>query len=122
MRRGIVAGAQVSSRGGAQLAPRVSDVVPRRRSRWAARKQAYMFASPALFLILVFVIFPLCYSLYLTFRNYDLAVGPPTEFVGLENYAEILEDTRFWRSWVNTFTVTIPLAYSSSNRRSQKPC
>src|SRR5262244_2280677 len=88
MRRGIVAGAQVSSRGGAQLAPRVSDVLPRRRSRWAARKQAYMFASPALFLILVFVIFPLCYSLYLTFRNYDLAVGPPTEFVGLENYAD----------------------------------
>ena len=67
-----------------------------------------MFASPALFLILVFVIFPLCYSLYLTFRNYDLAVGPTTEFVGLENYAEILEDTRFWRSWINTFTIIFP--------------
>src|SRR5215467_11408608 len=108
MRRGIVAGAQVSSRGGAQLAPRVSDVVPRRRSRWAARKQAYMFASPALFLILVFVIFPLCYSLYLTFRIYDLAIGPTTEFVGLENYIEVFEDTRFWRSWVNTFTIIFP--------------
>jgi multiple sugar transport system permease protein len=102
-----VASAQVSSRGGAQLAPPVSNVLPR-RSRWAARKQAYMFASPALFLILVFVIFPLCYSLYLTFRNYDLAVGPTTEFVGLENYAEILEDTRFWRSWINTFTIIFP--------------
>jgi len=83
-------------------------VLPRRRSRWAARKQAYMFASPALFLILVFVIFPLCYSLYLTFRNYDLAIGPTTEFVGLENYYEILEDTRFWRSWINTFTIIFP--------------
>jgi multiple sugar transport system permease protein len=67
-----------------------------------------MFASPALFLILVFVIFPLCYSLYLTFRNYDLAIGPTTEFVGLENYYEIWEDTRFWRSWVNTFTIIFP--------------
>ena len=67
-----------------------------------------MFASPALFLILVFVIFPLCYSLYLTFRNYDLAIGPTTEFVGLENYYEILEDTRFWRSWINTFTIIFP--------------
>jgi multiple sugar transport system permease protein len=103
-----VASAQVSSRGGTQLAPPVSDVLPRRRSRWAARKQAYMFASPALFLILVFVIFPLCYSLYLTFRNYDLAIGPTTEFVGLENYYEIWEDTRFWRSWVNTFTIIFP--------------
>jgi len=67
-----------------------------------------MFAAPALFLILVFVIFPLCYSLYLTFRNYDLAVGPTTEFVGLENYVEVFEDTRFWRSWVNTFTIIFP--------------
>jgi len=67
-----------------------------------------MFASPALFLILVFVIFPLCYSLYLTFRNYDLAIGPPTEFVGLENYVEIFEDARFWRSWRNTFLIIFP--------------
>lgn len=103
-----MASAQVSSRGGTQLAPPASDVLPRRCNRWAARKQAYMFAAPALFLILVFVIFPLCYSLYLTFRNYDLAIGPTTEFVGLENYVEVFEDTRFWRSWVNTFTIIFP--------------
>lgn len=103
-----MASAQVSSPGGTELAPPLSSAVPRRRSRWAARKQAYMFASPALFLILVFIIFPLCYSLFLTFRNYDLAIGPVHENVGLDNYREVFEDTRFWRAWVNTATIIFP--------------
>jgi ABC-type sugar transport system permease subunit len=74
----------------------------------ASRREAYFFASPALFLIVAFVIFPLLYSFYLTFQNYDLAIGPPADFVGLENYEEMLGDTRFWRSWVNTFTIIFP--------------
>jgi ABC-type sugar transport system permease subunit len=41
------------------------------------------------------VIFPLLYSFYLTFHNYDLAIGPPADYVGLDNYQEMLEDTRF---------------------------
>jgi len=73
-----------------------------------SRREAYFFASPALFLIVAFVIFPLLYSFYLTFQNYDLAIGPPADFVGLENYEEMLGDTRFWRSWVNTFTIIFP--------------
>jgi multiple sugar transport system permease protein len=74
----------------------------------AARREAYMFASPALFLILLFVIFPLIYSFYLTFHNYDLAIGPPADYVGLDNYREMLEDKRFWRSWMNTFFIIFP--------------
>jgi multiple sugar transport system permease protein len=78
------------------------------RKRWAARREAYLFASPALFLIVVFIIFPLCYSFYLTFQNYDLAIGPPAEYVGTENYQEMWEDARFWRSWLNTFIIIFP--------------
>jgi multiple sugar transport system permease protein len=74
----------------------------------ASRREAYFFASPALFLIVAFVVFPLLYSLYLTFQNYDLAIGPPSEFVGFENYTEMLEDKRFWRSWLNTFIIIFP--------------
>ena len=74
----------------------------------STRREAYFFASPALFLIVAFIIFPLCYSFYLTFQNYDLAIGPPSEFVGLENYQEMLDDRRFWRSWVNTFVIIFP--------------
>jgi ABC-type sugar transport system permease subunit len=78
------------------------------KKKLSSRREAYMFASPALFLIVAFVIFPLAYSFYLTFQNYDLAIGPPSEYVGLENYQEMLADTRFWRSWINTFLIIFP--------------
>jgi multiple sugar transport system permease protein len=81
---------------------------PRLRARFTARKPAYLFASPGLFLILVFIIVPLAYSFYLTFVNYDLAIGPPADFVGLDNYREMLVDQRFWRSWSNTFMIIFP--------------
>jgi multiple sugar transport system permease protein len=103
-----VASVQVSPHEDTELAPSVSGVLPRGRSWWATRKQAYIFASPALFLILLFVVFPLCYSLFLTFQNYDLALGPEYEYIGLDNFREVLEDTRFWRSWINTFIIIFP--------------
>src|SRR4029450_8086301 len=78
------------------------------KSKLASRREAYFFASPALFIIVVFVIFPLVYSFYLTFQNYDLAIGPPAEYVGVENYQEMLLDTRFWRAWVNTCIIIFP--------------
>lgn len=79
-----------------------------KKSKLSSRREAYFFASPALFLIVAFVIFPLLYSFYLTFHNYDLAIGPPADYVGLDNYQEMLEDTRFWRSWINTFLIIFP--------------
>jgi multiple sugar transport system permease protein len=78
------------------------------KKKLSSRREAYFFASPALFLIVAFVIFPLLYSFYLTFHNYDLAIGPPADYVGLDNYQEMLEDTRFWRSWINTFLIIFP--------------
>jgi ABC-type sugar transport system permease subunit len=79
------------------------------KNKIASRREAYMFASPALFLIVLFVIFPLVYSFYLTFHNYDLAIGPPAEYVGLQNYEELFyQDHRFWRSWINTFIIIFP--------------
>ena len=78
------------------------------KRKLSSRKEAYFFASPALFLIVAFIIFPLLYSFYLTFHNYDLAIGPPAEFVGLDQYSEMLDDKRFWRSWINTFIIIFP--------------
>ena len=78
-------------------------------SKLAERKDAYLFASPGLFLLLIFIIFPLIYSFYLTFMNYDLAIGPPAEFVGFENYVEVFtDDPRFWQSWINTALIIFP--------------
>jgi ABC-type sugar transport system permease subunit len=47
------------------------------------RKQSELlaFASPALVLIAIVILFPLVYSFYLSLQNFDLSVGPEREFV-----------------------------------------
>jgi multiple sugar transport system permease protein len=58
------------------------------------------FMAPALALIGLFLVFPAVWTIYLGMTNYRLtglaAVAP--EFVGLDNYAQILGDRAFWRS------------------------
>ncbi len=67
------------------------------------------FASPSLALIAIVIIFPLAYSFWLSFRNFDLAVGPDSEFVGGANYVEALvRDTRFLNSIWNTAIIIGP--------------
>lgn len=48
------------------------------RKQW----EPLAFASPALVLIALVILFPLAYSFYLSFQNFDLSVGPEREFVG----------------------------------------
>jgi trehalose/maltose transport system permease protein len=67
------------------------------------------FASPSLALIALVIIFPLAYSFWLSFRNFDLAVGPDSDFVGGANYVEALvNDTRFVNSIWNTAIIIGP--------------
>jgi len=54
-------------------------------------------------------IFPLIYSLTLSFHSCDLRLGGSWIFNGLSNYGEALfKDTRFWDSLRNTFLIGIP--------------
>src|SRR5512138_3618440 len=76
-----------------------------KRRRW----EPMAFASPALALIALVILFPLGYSFYLSLQNYDLAVGPDREFVGAKNYVEALfKDGRFLGSIWNTAVIIAP--------------
>jgi multiple sugar transport system permease protein len=76
-----------------------------KRKNW----EPVAFASPSLALIALVIIFPLAYSFWLSFRNFDLAVGPDSEFVGGANYVEALvRDTRFLNSIWNTTIIIAP--------------
>jgi len=57
-----------------------------RRKQW----EPLAFASPSMALIAFVIVFPLVYSFYLSFQNFDLSVGPEYEFVGAKNYTEAL--------------------------------
>lgn len=67
--------------------------------KWIA---GYLFAGPAVLLLIVFSVISIIVSLYLSFFNYDIiARGGP--FVGLGNYQEALfQDRLFWTALVNT--------------------
>src|SRR6266446_2733286 len=76
-----------------------------RRKQW----EPLAFASPSMALIGFVILFPLAYSFYLSFRNFDLSVGPEHEFVGVKNYSEALfRDERFMGSVWNTALLIAP--------------
>lgn len=55
-----------------------------------------LFILPAVLWLLTFTIYPLLYSLYLSF--YGSRFLRPTHFVGFENYYYVLTDYRFWQA------------------------
>jgi multiple sugar transport system permease protein len=83
---------------------RIGSLVLKRKS-W----EPVAFASPSLALIAIVIIFPLAYSFWLSFRNFDLAAGPDSEFIGVANYVEALvRDSRFINSIWNTAIIIGP--------------
>src|ERR1700751_2729780 len=52
--------------------------------------------------LIVFNIFPLLYSLGFSFTDYRAASNRPANFIGLQNYQELLTDDGIW----NNFTIT----------------
>lgn len=65
----------------------------RLRNFWNSSKYAILFLSPWIVGLLVFSIFPILYSLYLSFTDFNLFQAP--NFIGLENYKSLLLDPRF---------------------------
>jgi raffinose/stachyose/melibiose transport system permease protein len=51
----------------------------------------YVFLLPALILYSVFLVYPMFWSLWISFTSWD-GLSPKQNFVGLANYAHILED------------------------------
>ncbi|GAA1743020.1 sugar ABC transporter permease [Luedemannella helvata] len=85
----------------------------RRAARWRRHGTSLLMMAPFAALFVVFVIYPLGRSLYLSFTNYR-GIKPPV-WIGLENYTSLLEDERFRKAVVNTFlyvagTVTLTTA------------
>ena len=80
------------------------------RSRWA-RLAAYirdeqarygsLFVLPTLIFFLVFVAFPVAFSLYLSFHSWN-PLSDRRTFIGLQNYAELLRSPAFGRTVANT--------------------
>lgn len=81
-----------------------------RRKRQPLRT-GHLFLLPSLVIMLVFVLFPIVQSAWMSLHDWSFFEAQHT-FVGFQNYAELLGDPRFWNALSNTavFTAaTVPL-------------
>lgn len=62
----------------------------------------WLFITPTLILLVLLNIFPLFYSLYLSFTDYSAIAKESPKWVGLENYATILNDPQIWKYFATT--------------------
>ncbi|WP_240647242.1 carbohydrate ABC transporter permease [Paenibacillus nanensis] len=66
---------------------------------------AYLFITPTMVLFLVFTIIPVVMALFLSFTNYD--VVSRMDFVGVDNYKRLVDDSLFWQTFKNVFYYAI---------------
>jgi multiple sugar transport system permease protein len=95
-----------------QAAPPAS--APARR-RWRRRRftrgerkglrTGLLFISPWLVGFFAFTLYPALASLYYSFTNFKILQSP--QWIGLDNYAELLRDPLFWKSLGNTLYLTL---------------
>jgi ABC-type sugar transport system permease subunit len=69
---------------------------------------AFLFISPTLLIVGIVFVWPVLYSLWLSFNRYNLTSSPNPSFVGLHNYTLIFTDP-FYRSDVLSTTWTTTL-------------
>ena len=66
----------------------------------------YWIIAPAIFLLLLVGLFPLIYSLVVSFQSITM-LEVDTSFAGLTNYAQLFKDGRLWESLLHTLIITV---------------
>lgn len=81
----------------------------RRRERLKAQLVAWAFIAPVVIYLVVFYAYPLYRNLDLSFRDYTLRsfIDGTADFVGFDNYAEVLSSSTFGPAILNTAIFTL---------------
>ena len=75
-----------------------------RRNAWDRKFSPYLYISPFFILFAVVGLFPLLYTAFVSVHDWNL-IGGKGDFVGLENYGQILQQPLFWKGLRNTFSI-----------------
>jgi multiple sugar transport system permease protein len=89
----------------AQRLPLAKNVTVRKRKLNRDSLWGYLFITPNFLIILIFTIFPVFFSLYISLTDWNILSKP--QFIGLENYREILNDATARETFFNTFYFTV---------------
>lgn len=86
---------------------------PRKRKSLRSYWPQYLAVAPFYLLFLIFGLFPIVFSIVLSFTDWD-GMGQ-MQFVGLAQYQYLLTDSRFWNAVGNTFIIwflsTVPMLF-----------
>ena len=76
------------------------------KSNFLERHLALLFPLPAIVFVALLMIFPVLYTLFLSFTNWNLTSGMPMSFNGIESYVRVLSEPRFLHAVGRTFSFT----------------
>jgi multiple sugar transport system permease protein len=71
------------------------------------RNLQLMFPLPAILFVALLMVFPVLYTLYLSFTSWNLTSGNPATFVGLRSFERVLSEPRFLSALGRTFAFTL---------------
>ncbi|OCW57178.1 ABC transporter permease [Hoeflea olei] len=69
-----------------------------RRGRTTDLMVRWSFMFPAVLLLVTLLAYPIFYTIDISFSRFDIATFGAAEFVGWDNYREVIGDYRFWES------------------------
>ena len=69
------------------------------------RVMRWLLIAPLLLFLLLFMVYPTLYSLYMSFTDYVMRGAP--NFIGLDNYRHVLSDSVFWAALGRTLYVLV---------------
>ncbi|SFL81206.1 multiple sugar transport system permease protein [Paenibacillus sp. 1_12] len=73
---------------------------------WFDRNIKWIYTMPAVLFVLIMMVFPIVYTLRISFYEWSMSATTPPKWVGLSNYSALLAESRFWESVGNTFYFT----------------
>ncbi len=72
-------------------------------TNWFDRNLKWIYTMPAVLFVLLMMVFPILYTVRISFYEWSMSSATPPKWVGLANYTALLSDSRFWQSVQNTF-------------------
>ena len=76
------------------------------KGSFVERNIRVLFPLPAVVFVIVMMLFPVLYTLFLSFTNWNLTSGMPLRFSWFRSYARVLGEPRFLDAIGRTFSFT----------------
>lgn len=76
------------------------------KSGFVERNVKILFPLPAVLFVVVMMVFPVAYTLFLSFTNWNLTSGAPLRVIWLRSFERVIKEPRFTEALLRTFSFT----------------